>query len=42
MIRRGIIIPAFDEVMAPNERVEKDSAGEAAHEDQGGKGDPLF
>lgn len=37
MIRRGIIIPAFEEVMAPNEGAEKGRAGEAFQEDKEGQ-----
>ena len=35
MIRRGIIIPTFNEVMAPVEGTEKEGAQEAAPEDKG-------
>lgn len=37
MIRRGIIIPVFDEVMAPNEGAENGNPGEFAQEDKGGQ-----
>jgi monofunctional biosynthetic peptidoglycan transglycosylase len=37
MIRRGIVIPAFDEVLAPDEGIEKGGPGAAPPEEKGGQ-----